>query len=111
MPHGRRTGPANFPSWKEPDLPHRRPSTRRPRSEAGVAVVIVIRTAAAQSHVNKLWQSYLRRFDLERTPPAVQAGPWRDQPPAAANRWTWLIIAATFNAGGVVKRKLTTWRS
>jgi DDE superfamily endonuclease len=53
---------------------------------------------AGTAHVDLLWQAFLRRFDLEHTfrlfkqvlgwtVPAI-----RD--PAAADRWTWLIIAA-----------------
>src|SRR5258706_185441 len=55
-------------------------------------------TGADTAHVDLLWQAFLRRFDLEHTfrlfkqvlgwtAPAI-----RD--PAAADRWTWLIIAA-----------------
>jgi DDE superfamily endonuclease len=56
------------------------------------------RIGAASAEVDQCWQAYLRRFDLEHafrlfkqvlgwTAPKI-----RD--PAAADRWTWLIIAA-----------------
>ena len=56
------------------------------------------RTGASPACVDRLWQAFLRRFDLEHTfrlfkqvlgwtAPAI-----RD--PAAADRWTWLVIAA-----------------
>jgi hypothetical protein len=56
------------------------------------------RTSAAPDEVDRLWQAFLRRFDIEHmfrffkqilgwTAPKL-----RD--PAAADRWTWLIIAA-----------------
>ena len=54
--------------------------------------------AAGPGEVAVLWQAYLRRFDLEHTFRfAKQVLGWtrpllRD--PAAADRWTWLIIAA-----------------
>ena len=54
-------------------------------------------TSASPADVNRCWQAFLRRFDIEHTfrllkqilgwtVPAI-----RD--PAAADRWTWLIIA------------------
>jgi len=56
------------------------------------------RAAAAEEEVNRAWQAFLRRFDIEHmfrfckqqlgwTRPKL-----RD--PAAADRWTWLVIAA-----------------
>ncbi|WP_426503049.1 NF041680 family putative transposase [Dactylosporangium sp. McL0621] len=54
------------------------------------------RTAATPSHVDRLWQAYLRRFDLEHTFRLFKqtlgwtAPKLRD--PRAADRWTWLII-------------------
>jgi hypothetical protein len=56
------------------------------------------RTGAAPAGVDRCWQAFLRRFDIEHTfrlfkqvlgwtAPAI-----RD--PAAADRWTWLVIAA-----------------
>jgi hypothetical protein len=56
------------------------------------------RAGADTAHVDLLWQAFLRRFDLEHTfrlfkqvlgwtAPAIRK-------PAAADRWTWLIIAA-----------------
>src|SRR5437763_737036 len=48
--------------------------------------------------VTRCWQAYLRRFDLEHTIRfEKQALGWtrpRLRSPAAADRWTWLIIAA-----------------
>jgi hypothetical protein len=48
--------------------------------------------------VIRCWQAYLRRFDLEHTIRfAKQALGWtrpRLRSPAAADRWTWLILAA-----------------
>ena len=45
-----------------------------------------------------LWQAYLRRFDLEHTFRFFKQTLGWDAPllrdPAAADRWTWLIIAA-----------------
>jgi hypothetical protein len=53
-------------------------------------------TAASPSHVDKLWQTYLRRFDLEHTFRLFKqtlgwtAPKLRD--PEAADRWTWIVI-------------------
>jgi hypothetical protein len=48
--------------------------------------------------VNRLWQAYLRRFDVEHTFRLFkQTLGWtkpRIRDPQAADRWTWLIIAA-----------------
>jgi hypothetical protein len=56
------------------------------------------RAGATPSHVDRLWQAYLRRFDLEHTFRLFkQTLGWtrpRLRDPAAADRWTWLIIAA-----------------
>jgi hypothetical protein len=38
--------------------------------------------SALPDDVNRLWQSFLRRFDLEHTLPAVQTGPRLDRPQA-----------------------------
>jgi hypothetical protein len=47
--------------------------------------------------VSALWQAYLRRFDLEHTFRFLKSRLGWDKPmlrdPAAADRWTWLIIA------------------
>jgi hypothetical protein len=55
------------------------------------------RTGAAPSHMDRLWQTFLRRFDLEHTFRLFkQTLGWtapRLREPAAADRWTWLIIA------------------
>ena len=56
------------------------------------------RTGAIPSDVDKLWQAYLRRFDLEHTFHLFKQTLGWTKPklrdPAAADRWTWLIIAA-----------------
>jgi hypothetical protein len=56
------------------------------------------RTGITPSDVDRLWQAFLRRFDLEHTFRLFKqtlgwtAPKLRD--PRAADRWTWLIIAA-----------------
>ena len=56
------------------------------------------RTAALPGDVDRCWQSFLRRFDLEHTFRLFKqvlgwtAPKLRD--PAAADRWTWLIITS-----------------
>jgi DDE superfamily endonuclease len=55
-------------------------------------------TGAAAGEVDRLWQAFLRRFDLEHTFRLFkQVLGWttpKIRDPAAADRWTWLIIAA-----------------
>jgi hypothetical protein len=55
-------------------------------------------TAAAEPEITALWQAYLRRFDLEHTFRFLkQTLGWNTpklRDPAAADRWTWLIITA-----------------
>lgn len=55
-------------------------------------------TGLDTAKVDRLWQAYLRRFDLEHTFRLFkQTLGWtkpRLRDPAAADRWTWLIIAA-----------------
>jgi hypothetical protein len=55
------------------------------------------RTGATPAEVDRLWQSFLRRFDLEHTFRLFkQVLGWtapKIRDPAAADRWTWLIIA------------------
>ncbi|MDQ1658857.1 MAG: hypothetical protein QOD41_3940 [Cryptosporangiaceae bacterium] len=55
-------------------------------------------TSASPAHVDQLWQAFLRRFDLEHTFRLFkQTLGWtapRLRDPAAADRWTWLVIAA-----------------
>ena len=55
-------------------------------------------TAATAVEVDRLWQMFLRRFDLEHTFRFLkQTLGWtkpRIRTPDAADRWTWLIIAA-----------------
>jgi DDE superfamily endonuclease len=54
-------------------------------------------TGAAPGEVDRLWQAFLRRFDLEHTFRLFkQVLGWtapKIRGPAAADRWTWLIIA------------------
>ena len=54
--------------------------------------------ALAGSDVDRAWQAFLRRFDLEHTFRFFkQTLGWttpRLRDPAAADRWTWLVIAA-----------------
>jgi hypothetical protein len=56
------------------------------------------RTSAAPEDVDRCWQAFLRRFDLEHTFRLFkQVLGWtapKLRRPAAADRWTWLIIAA-----------------
>ena len=56
------------------------------------------RTGALPGDVDRLWQSFLRRFDLEHTFRLFkQVLGWtapKIRDPRAADRWTWLIIAA-----------------
>lgn len=56
------------------------------------------RIDATAADVNRWWQSFLRRFDLEHTFRLLkQTLGWtapKIRTPAAGDRWTWLIIAA-----------------
>ncbi len=56
------------------------------------------RTGATAADVDRCWQSFLRRFDLEHTFRLYgQVLGWtapKIRDPAVADRWTWLIIAA-----------------
>jgi hypothetical protein len=55
-------------------------------------------TGAAPEEVDRLWQAFLRRFDLEHTFRVFkQVLGWtapKVRNPRAADRWTWLIITA-----------------
>ncbi len=55
-------------------------------------------TGQQPSDVDGLWQAYLRRFDLEHTFRLFKQTLGWTKPklrdPAAADRWTWLVIAA-----------------
>lgn len=55
-------------------------------------------TATTATQVDQLWQVFLRRFDLEHTFRFLkQTLGWtrpRIRTPAAADRWTWLVVAA-----------------
>jgi hypothetical protein len=56
------------------------------------------RTGSSDADVDRAWQAFLRRFDLEHTFRLFkQTLGWtrpRLREPEAADRWTWLIIAA-----------------
>lgn len=56
------------------------------------------RTSLDQATVNLLWQTFLRRFDIEHTFRMLkQTLGWTTpklRSPEAADRWTWLLIAA-----------------
>ena len=55
-------------------------------------------TGATAADVDRWWQAFLRRFDLEHTFRLLKQTPGWPTPkirtPQAADRWTWLIIAA-----------------
>ncbi|WP_413754734.1 NF041680 family putative transposase [Streptomyces sp. MMBL 11-3] len=55
-------------------------------------------TGASAADVDRLWQAFLRRFDLEHTFRMLkQTLGWTTpklREPAAADRWTWLVITA-----------------
>jgi hypothetical protein len=55
------------------------------------------RAGVSEREVNRTWQAFLRRFDLEHTFRFLkQALGWtrpKLRDPAAADRWTWLILA------------------
>ncbi len=55
-------------------------------------------TDATPADVDRLWQAYLRRFDIEHTFRLFkQTLGWtcpKIRTPEAADRWTWLILAA-----------------
>lgn len=55
-------------------------------------------TAATADHLNRLWQAFLRRFDLEHTFRLFKQTLGWTRPklrtPEAADRWTWIVIAA-----------------
>jgi DDE superfamily endonuclease len=56
------------------------------------------RAGATAGEVNRTWQAFLRRFDIEHTFRFLKQVLGWDRPklrdPAAADRWTWLVIAA-----------------
>ncbi|MFB6848114.1 transposase, partial [Streptomyces sp. NPDC056373] len=55
-------------------------------------------TGATEADADRLWQAYLRRFDIEHTFRLFkQTLGWtcpKIRTPEAADRWTWLILAA-----------------
>jgi hypothetical protein len=56
------------------------------------------RVGTAEDEVNRTWQSFLRRFDIEHTFRFLKQQLGWTKPklrdPAAADRWTWIVIAA-----------------
>ncbi|WUT78861.1 transposase [Streptomyces sp. NBC_00669] len=56
------------------------------------------KTGATPDDVDRFWQAFLRRFDLEHTFPfAKQTLGWTTpklRTPEAADRWTWILIVA-----------------
>lgn len=56
------------------------------------------KTDATEADVDRCWQSFLRRFDIEHTfRQFKQTLGWtapKLRDPAAADRWTWIVIAA-----------------
>ena len=56
------------------------------------------RAGATAEEINRCWQAFLRRFDIEHTFRFLkQVLGWtrpKLRDPAAADRWTWLVIAA-----------------
>ena len=56
------------------------------------------RAGTAEEDVNRTWQAFLRRFDIEHTFRFMKQHLGWTRPklrdPAAADRWTWLVIAA-----------------
>lgn len=56
------------------------------------------RTGATAADVDRCWQAFLRRFDIEHTFRMIKQTMGWTRPeirePEAADRWTWLIIAA-----------------
>jgi DDE superfamily endonuclease len=56
------------------------------------------RAAAREDEVDRAWQAFLRRFDIEHTFRFLKQQLGWTRPklrdPAAADRWTWLVIAA-----------------
>ena len=81
-----------------PDPAAGRSPARRPRPQAGVAVVLSA-PAPRPPRWTGCWQAFLRRFDLEHTFRLFkQVLGWtapKIRDPHAADRWTWLIITAT----------------
>ena len=55
------------------------------------------RAGATEEEVNRTWQAFLRRFDIEHTFRFLKQQLGWTRPklrdPAAADRWTWLVIA------------------
>ena len=84
-----------LPVIEGPDPPAGGSPARRPTpSRCGCG----LGTGAAPAEVDRLWQAFLRRFDLEHTFRLFkQVLGWtapKIRDPDAADRWTWLIITA-----------------
>lgn len=64
--------------------------------EAGV--VVASRVDLDVDEVDLLWQTFLRRFDIEHTFRILKQTPGWTSPklrnPSAADRWSWLLLAA-----------------
>lgn len=73
-------------------------SRMRPTAPAPLGVSRPDRRSAAPGDVDFIWSCYLRRFDLEHTFRLFkQSLGWtrpRLRDPQAADRWTWLVVAA-----------------
>lgn len=74
-------------------------------------------TTATAADMDRLWQAFLRRFDLEHTFRFLkQTLGWprpRLRSPAAADRWTWLIVAVYTQlrlARGLVEDQPRPWQ-
>ena len=59
---------------------------------------MVVRHDATAADADRLWRAYLRRFDIAHTVRLLQQPlGWtcpKLRTPEAADRWTWLILAA-----------------
>ncbi|MGY1961494.1 transposase [Nocardia gipuzkoensis] len=83
------------------DRRHRDPTRRRPAAQwrhpkTGVVVAFSGRSGCRRGRC--AWQAFLRRFDIEHTFRMLkQTLGWnvpKPRDPAAADRWTWLLLAA-----------------
>ena len=91
-----KTTPASCPSSRAPSSGSRSitcpASATRTRSGCG------LHAGTTEEEVNRIWQAFLRRFDIEHTFRFLKQQLGWTRPklrdPAAADRWTWLVIAA-----------------